>query len=725
MYCCRVSEKKISSLITKRKYNLVLFQSLNFYTSLAAQKVDFHDKFTATDSYYAELKHQMQFYATSGCVREALAALNSMKMIHGRPSVYDYNALIHSLFMSNNVVCNDLVCIYIDMKRYGPCPNALTYNTLLSGLLSHGLFDHVVSISEEMLTSGFVPSFTVMSNILKKLLKSNNLVIAFGVFKFMLRLNYLPTDSILNILINRLSKSGLISEAYFVFSVLFDQGYFRGAFNYNPILWSLCKCGQSHTALQFLYLFKKKGIVHDVRSYAALIYGFGKEKLELEAMRCFKEMINEGCKPNKVTHTIIMKFLCDNGKLKEGLNLLSSMEKEGPQPDLISYNIILRELCQQGKIDEIIKIIKIPQEKGLVLDSYTHAALAGGLVKAGKIRMASKFLLDFSFKNCKVDTAICNIYLNIWCQQTTPTEILSPCLNEALKIFDCSGIEPNVISYNTILKSLSASDIDRATDLVDRIDWGKNGPDIVSFNTILSEACKQNNSPMIQRLSDRMEIEGIEHNVVGATCLIQYYGENGKVSEGIKLLKSMIISGPNPTLVTLNTFINSLCKNGASKVAYGFFRSMRCKGFTMDLTTYNILLRASVIERNYQLTCHFLREMCLEGLEPDSFTFSTFVYWLLKEDKISSALKFLCLMIEEGISPGIGVYNLIMKAMLERGKLIYVIKLVKKMVAEGCEPNEATFEIIDTAISKGWIKGYTESRILVSVLSSIGKRRDG
>ncbi|KAL7163023.1 hypothetical protein ACSBR2_039178 [Camellia fascicularis] len=119
------------------------------------------------------------------------------------------------------------------MKRFGPYPNASTFNTFLNAMLSLSHANNIeltFIIAEEMYTRGFIPSFSFLSKLLNKSLKSGYLIEdALYELKLMLRLDYCPPEPNLNLLIVCLSKAGMITEAYFVFSVLLQRDSFRGA----------------------------------------------------------------------------------------------------------------------------------------------------------------------------------------------------------------------------------------------------------------------------------------------------------------------------------------------------------------------------------------------------------------------------------------------------------------------------------------------------------------
>ncbi|XP_054784639.1 pentatricopeptide repeat-containing protein At1g09900-like [Prosopis cineraria] len=217
---------------------------------------------------------------------------------------------------------------------------------------------------------------------------SGHFIDSLNMFDFMMRLKYYPTQHTVDSLVSMLANAGMIRQAYFVLSTLLEEDHFCGTHNYNKILWAMCKSNQSYAALQLLYLMKKKGIIPNICSYTALVYGFCKEGwCEEDLLHCLDDMESDGCKPNVKTYTIVIKFLCDNGRIEQALEYLAKMQCSGCEPDLTTYNVILRELCHQDREDDAVELLQVINQKGYLPSPHTCAALSGGLLKIGKSRV--------------------------------------------------------------------------------------------------------------------------------------------------------------------------------------------------------------------------------------------------------------------------------------------------------------------------------------------------
>ncbi|CAN1828060.1 Pentatricopeptide repeat-containing protein At1g12775, mitochondrial [Linum perenne] len=584
MPLCSTSSISYSKLGIRR-FSSVLFPKLASFSSSssALQTFDFLEEETVNCS-FEELQRRVRSHASSGDLRQALWAYNLMRCFNGKPSVHEFNALVHSYLRHGNPFSENLLQVYYGLRSSGIAANAITFNLLVNGLVAVGNFEFAFFILEEMFSSGFIPSFTVLSKFLKKSLEMRSLNDSIRVVDVMLMLDYIPTEPSFNRLICMLSRKGMIREAYLTFSAVLAKGCFFGVYTSNPILWALCKSGQSSTALMLCYWLKKMGVVLDVCSYTALVYGFCKEGLWEDACLCFDEMRENGLKASLVTYTVVVQFLCVNGRVEEALRYPSIMEAEGCSPDLLVYNVILQELSHLDRTSDVYMLLNVIASRGLCPDSYTIAVLAGGLLKAGKVGSAAGFLLDIISESHSVDVVVHNIYLQCLCSQHRTEEALS-----WLENGNGEGFTPSNVSYNIILNGFCRENkFNMALMLLSRFQH-----DVVSFNTILSWACKQKNAMMVDRILYHMEDKGIRHDVLTSTCLIRYLCRVGKVSGCLKLMDSMLLNGPKPTIATFNVALDELCKSGSLDMALQVFEKFRNSGYEPNATSYSILSLAS------------------------------------------------------------------------------------------------------------------------------------
>ncbi|KAK6912683.1 Pentatricopeptide repeat, partial [Dillenia turbinata] len=215
-----------------------------------------------------------------------------------------------------------------------------------------------------------------------------------------------------------------------------------------------------------------------------------------------------------------------------------------------------------------------------------------------------------------------------------------------------------------------------------------------------------------------MEHEHIKLDVIGSTCLIRYLSRVGKFSDCYRLLESMIRVGLMPNSVTFNILLDKLCKCGLVATANRILTYMKDMGISPVTTSYNILIHAAAKQGDGPLVENLLRDMYRQKLKPDVVTYGSLIHGLCKEGEISVAVELLDQMAEKGIKPSIAIYNMMVEALIRRGKFWDIFCLLEDMTLNGCEPDSITSEIVNRAMSKGWMKVYSEELKVLKLLLS-------
>uniref|UniRef100_A0A0D9W4M7 Pentacotripeptide-repeat region of PRORP domain-containing protein n=1 Tax=Leersia perrieri TaxID=77586 RepID=A0A0D9W4M7_9ORYZ len=442
------------------------------------------------------LRCRMRALAAEGNLFAALDALGRLRPAAAAP---DCNALLHAYLRSERPDAERVAAVISHMRRFGPAPNALTFNTAFNGLLRLGHLHAAHAVLEQMWSGcGFTPSFTAVDRLIKKALGCSDSDLALKVFDLMLSLCYLPTLPVANAVVSVLLKSGGSVTAYEVFMVLVNRSFVPDKYIYNQILFGLCKSGCGNKALALFCNLKKRGLSLNVYSYTALVLGFCKEKMWGEAFRTMAKMCDEGCKPSVVTYTVVVDFLCKDGKTDDAMHVFRMACQEGCCLDSTICNVLLHALCCEDRILEARGIVDLMEEAGLVPDYFTVSSLAAGFLKAGHVKTCQNFIR-------MVKKAL---------------DLVSGMMER--------GFLPSTATCNTILKGFCMElDLQRALQMLDH--FGSTGIlyDSVSFNTILSAACRQQNASVIRMVLYRMYVEGINLDTISMTCLLRYFHRCG------------------------------------------------------------------------------------------------------------------------------------------------------------------------------------------------------
>ncbi|KAG6403911.1 hypothetical protein SASPL_136145 [Salvia splendens] len=202
---------------------------------------------------------------TASCsIIKALETLNLMRdNVPDKLTVYDYNAMIRYFLKSGSVAFDELFEVYSGMKRFGPKPKSVNLSNTLEWV--HFCWK-IERCNVYYRRDDGMWVFPFIYNSVKVVQEATE------------NRKSLPCR-------DGSGRNSIVCEA----------------FGKGPLF--------------FFGFLEKKGFVHSVYSYTALVHGFSKDRLWREVFFYLEEMENVGCKPSLVTYTVLIKSLCDDGKL--------------------------------------------------------------------------------------------------------------------------------------------------------------------------------------------------------------------------------------------------------------------------------------------------------------------------------------------------------------------------------------------------------------------------
>lgn len=114
-------------------------------------------------------------------------------------------------------------------------------------------------------------------------------------------------------------------------------------------------------------------------------------KLEA-AFYVLDEFPKQRLRPNVRTYSTLMHALCDKGKVGEAFGLFERMEKEGIYPDTITYNILISGLRKEGRVEEGMELLERMKYKGCYPNAGSYQEVLYGLLDTKKFVKAKEFM---------------------------------------------------------------------------------------------------------------------------------------------------------------------------------------------------------------------------------------------------------------------------------------------------------------------------------------------
>ncbi|KAK7290551.1 hypothetical protein RIF29_05056 [Crotalaria pallida] len=168
-----------------------------------------------------------------------------------------------------------------------------------------------------------------------------------------------------------------------------------------------CKCGRVEMARKAFDRMKEK----NVKSWTALVAGYGMHGRAKDAMEVFYKMIRSGVRPNYITFVSVLASCSHAGLLKEGWHWFNRMKFEyNVEPGIEHYSCMVDLLGRAGYLNEANELIKEMKVRPdfIIWGSLLSACRIHRNVELGEIAARKLFELDPS--NCGYYVLLSNIY---------------------------------------------------------------------------------------------------------------------------------------------------------------------------------------------------------------------------------------------------------------------------------------------------------------------------
>ncbi|XP_019430851.1 PREDICTED: pentatricopeptide repeat-containing protein At3g26782, mitochondrial [Lupinus angustifolius] len=168
-----------------------------------------------------------------------------------------------------------------------------------------------------------------------------------------------------------------------------------------------CKCGRIEIARKAFDRMREK----NVKSWTALVAGYGMHGRAKDAMEVFYNMVRSGVRPNYITFVSVLASCSHAGLLKEGWHWFNRMKCEfNVEPGIEHYSCMVDLLGRAGYLNEAYELIKEMKVSPdfIIWGSLLAACRIHKNVELGEISARKLFELDPS--NCGYYVLLSNIY---------------------------------------------------------------------------------------------------------------------------------------------------------------------------------------------------------------------------------------------------------------------------------------------------------------------------
>ena len=231
---------------------------------------------------------------------------------------------------------------------------------------------------------------------------------AFDVFRILMNDKGVTFNSItLSTVLLAVSHSGALRVGKCVHDQVVRMGLEDDVVVGTSIIDMYCKCGRVEAARKVFDRMRKK----NVRTWTAMIAGYGMHGHAVKALELFPVMISSGVRPNYITFVSVLAACSHAGLHVEGWRWFNSMKgRVGVEPGLEHYGCMVDLLGRAGYLQKAYDLVLTMKMKpdSVIWSSLLAACRIHKNVELAEISVARLFELDSS--NCGYYMLLSHIY---------------------------------------------------------------------------------------------------------------------------------------------------------------------------------------------------------------------------------------------------------------------------------------------------------------------------
>eukprot|EP00257_Ricinus_communis_P013360 XP_015570779.1 pentatricopeptide repeat-containing protein At3g26782, mitochondrial [Ricinus communis] len=231
---------------------------------------------------------------------------------------------------------------------------------------------------------------------------------AFEVFHGMIKYGYVKYNAVtLSTLLLACAHSGALQTGKCIHDQVIRMGLDDNVIVGTSLIDMYCKCGRVQMARKTFDGMKEK----NVKSWTAMVAGYGMHGCAREALNIFYKMIRSGVKPNYITFVSVLAACSHAGLLDEGWYWFNAMNHQFKvEPGVEHYGCMVDLFGRAGYLNEAYGLIKKMKVKPdfVLWGSLLAACRIHKNVELAEISARELFELDPS--NCGYYILLSNIY---------------------------------------------------------------------------------------------------------------------------------------------------------------------------------------------------------------------------------------------------------------------------------------------------------------------------
>ncbi|MCO5589128.1 hypothetical protein L7F22_043094 [Adiantum nelumboides] len=476
------------------------------------------------------------------------------------------------------------------------------------------------------------------------------------------------------------------------------------------------KCGSIDCALQEFKEMPKR----DSISWNAIISGYAQNGCFEDALDFFMQMMEEGCKPDKITFSSVLKACANLQLLNHGMWVHNNLVKQKLEADTFVGSTLVDMYAKCGSIDDAWKVFNSMPRKtevswnamilGYAQPGYAEKSLA--LFWKMELANVTQTVISYvgAFKACAVLGTLgkaksvhrsfvkSKIEANLILQNAL-VDMYAKCgdVTEARQAFDDMQ-DRDLVSWNALIAGYAVhGPAEEAIELYHKMQKGLQ-PDRVTFLSVLRACTSLPSLELGIQVHSHIKLRGLGADVFVASTLVDMYAKCGNVKEARKVFDKM----QDKNEVAWNSMIAGYVQHGRLDQAFKLFQQMDQTRTKPVKVTYLSMIKAcsSLGDKEKGMLIHAL--VAFSGHEADKFVQNSLVDMYAKCGEVDNAEHIFDELEERNLVS----WNALISGFVQQGQIETAFELFEKMEKTNIEANDVTFLTAMRACASGGHLNY-------------------
>ncbi|KAL2899483.1 hypothetical protein RDABS01_024565 [Bienertia sinuspersici] len=467
-------------------------------------------------------------------------------------------SLVDMYMKSDSVKVGKLA--FDDMKY----KNVISWTSLLSGYVQHGLVEQALEVFSCMGIEGMKPNPFTYATVLGAL--SGNDMIAKGsqVHAEVVKSGFESCTPVANSLINMYAKSGMVKESRGIFTAMEN----KDSVSWNGMISGLVTNGLHKEALELFQQMRYKGIQLTRLIFASVIKACASIKECCFARQLHCRVIKSGHDFDQNLRTAIMVAYSKCGDMDDSFNIFETMQKS---QNVISWTAMISGHLQNGGKEKAARIFRDMNRMGISPNDFTYSAILTAQPCVSPYQIHALVVKRRYLGSPNVGTALLDAYIK------------NGSVDEAAKVFENIN-QKDIVTWSAMLAGYAqVGDAVGAINVYSQLMKEGIHPNEYTFSSVINSCAAPEAAVEQGKQLHALSIKyAYNHSLCVNSALVTMYSKKGNIDSANKVF----IRQGERDLVSWNSMISGFAQHGYAHKALEVFEEMRRKNRGMDGITF-------------------------------------------------------------------------------------------------------------------------------------------